>query len=135
MDCSEWKFDKKTPIYIQLYQKIKYGILSGQLPPGETVPSIRQMADILYINTNTAARSYRLLVQDGLIELHRGKKYMTTSNSDFIHAERTQEAKNLYSIYLRNMKALGFSKEESQTFCMLAGEEHFVERSIPLRQV
>ena len=73
MDCSEWKFDKKTPIYIQLYQKIKYGILSGQLPPGETVPSIRQMADVLYINTNTAARSYRLLVQDGLIELHRGK--------------------------------------------------------------
>lgn len=116
MDCSEWKFDKKTPIYIQLYQKIKYGILSGQLPPGKTVPSIRQMAAILHINTNTAARTYNLLSQDGLLVMPRGRKCRITSDSDYIYEKCIQEVTTLCDTYIRTMGELGFSREEARTF-------------------
>lgn len=116
MDYAEWTFDGKCPIYTQLYQKLKYGILSGQLPPGGSVPSIRQMAAILHININTVARSYKLISQDGLVIMPRGRMCSITSDTNFIQEKRTQEAKNLCCNYISTMEALGFSKEEARTF-------------------
>ena len=116
MDYSEWIFDSRCPIYIQLYQKIKYGILCGQLPPGGSIPSIRQMATLLHINTNTVARSYRLISQDKLIVTPRGRKYSVTFDFVFIQEKRVQEAKDLCRNYILAMQELGFSGKEAQIF-------------------
>ena len=43
MNYMEWTFDEKSPIYKQLAHRLKYGILSGRLLPGENIPSIRSM--------------------------------------------------------------------------------------------
>ncbi len=116
MNYTKWTFGGKSPLYTQLYQKFRYSIFNGQLQPGESVPSIRQMAATLHINVNTVARAYKLLNQDGLVLMPRGRKCYVTPNTSFIQGKRDQEAKVLCCNYIQTMEALGFSKEEALTF-------------------
>lgn len=44
MNYKEWAFHDVEPVYLQLVQKIEYAILSKQLPAGEELPSVREMA-------------------------------------------------------------------------------------------
>ncbi len=123
MNYAEWTFGGKRPLYIQLYQKLRYSIFNGQLRPGESVPSIRQMAAALHININTVARAYKLINQDGLVLMPRGRKCYVTPNTAFIQKKRDQEAKVLCCNYICTMGALGFSKEEALTFIQEYGHD------------
>lgn len=116
MNYTEWTFDEKSPIYIQLAHKLKYDILSGKLLPGENIPSIRSMAAMLRLNVNTVARSYRLLNQDGLVYTHRNKKYNVTSDSVLVNQKRLQEVELLCRNYIRAMTGLGFSLKDILSF-------------------
>ncbi len=116
MNYTKWTFGGKSPLYTQLYQKFRYSIFNGQLQPEESVLSIRQMAATLHINVNTVARAYKLLNQDGLVLMPRGRKCYVTPNTSFIQGKRDQEAKVLCCNYIQTMEALGFSKEEALTF-------------------
>ena len=116
MNYIEWTFDEKSPIYKQLAHRLEYGILSGRLLPGEDIPSIRSMADMLHLNVNTVARSYRLLNQASLIYTHRNKNYTVTSDNDFVNQKRLQEVRLLYRNYIKAMSELGFSQEDILSF-------------------
>ena len=116
MNYTEWNFDEKSPIYIQLAHKLKYDILSGRLLPGENIPSIRSMAAMLRLNVNTVARSYRLLNQDGLVYTHRNKNYNVTSDSVLVNQKRLQEVELLCRNYIRAMTELGFSLKDILSF-------------------
>ena len=67
--------DLETPVPIveQLRGEIRQAIALGRLLPGDTLPTVRQLADDLGINLNTVARAYRLLEQDGLVTSIRGR--------------------------------------------------------------
>ena len=69
-----------TPVFAQLIDQIKKGVLDGELNPGSALPSIRQLANDLDLNHNTVAKAYRLLERDAVIET---KGYRGT----FIHQE------------------------------------------------
>ena len=60
-----------TPIYIQLRNAIVKGIGNGELLPNESLPTVRQMAEDLGINTMTVNKSYSLLKAEGFIEVDR----------------------------------------------------------------
>jgi GntR family transcriptional regulator len=64
------------PVFSQLIDQIKKAVLSGALNPGDTLPSIRQLANDLALNHNTVAKAYRLLERDSVIET---KGYRGTS--------------------------------------------------------
>ena len=49
----EWKFRSDLPIYSQLVEQIKLGIVSGSLLPGERLMSVRDMATEAGVNPNT----------------------------------------------------------------------------------
>ncbi len=49
------------PVYVQVADQLRLLMSSGALPPGEPLPSVRQLAGDLGVNLNTIARSYRLL--------------------------------------------------------------------------
>jgi len=65
-------WDEVTPIYLQLRSTVVRRILSGSLPEGEAVPSVRQVAAEEKINPLTISRAYQLLVDEGLLEKRRG---------------------------------------------------------------
>ncbi len=116
MNYTAWTFDEKSPIYIQLAHKLRYSILGGRLLPRESIPSIRSMADMLHLNVNTVARSYRLLNQEGLINTHRNKSYTVTSGCNYVNQKRLQEMRLLCRNYIRVMSRLGFSQEDILLF-------------------
>ena len=57
-----------TPLYLQLYNQLRYLMASGRLRPGEELPPIRVLAEKLVINPSTVARAYRELETERLVE-------------------------------------------------------------------
>lgn len=60
--------EDSNPPFAQLIEQIKQAVSSGQLGPGEPLPSIRQLANDLEINNKTVAKAYRLLERDSVIQ-------------------------------------------------------------------
>ncbi len=74
------KIDDPVPLFAQLVAQIKQAVLGDKIAPGDALPSIRQLANDLDLNTKTVAKAYRLLERDGVIE---AKGYRGT----FVHPD------------------------------------------------
>ena len=72
--------DDATPLFTQLMQQIKDAVLAGAVKPGDALPSIRQLANDLDLNSKTVAKAYRLLERDSVIQT-RGYR------GTFVHPE------------------------------------------------
>jgi GntR family transcriptional regulator len=60
--------DSRTPQFEQLIEQIKAAVTGGVLKPGDALPSIRQLANDLELNSKTVAKAYKLLERDSVIE-------------------------------------------------------------------
>jgi GntR family transcriptional regulator len=72
--------DAPVPVFSQLIDQIKTAVLGDQLRPGDPLPSIRQLANDLNLNSKTVAKAYRLLERDSVIQT-RGYR------GTFVHPE------------------------------------------------
>ena len=63
----------KAPIYQQIKEQIQAAILSGDLQPGEALPSLRTLAKELRISVLTVTRAYTELEQEGFVANVQGK--------------------------------------------------------------
>jgi len=61
-----------VPIYLQIGEQIRLLIHQGRLEPGQLMPTVRSLAVDLEINSNTVARVYHDLQNEGLLVLRRG---------------------------------------------------------------
>jgi GntR family transcriptional regulator len=61
------------PLYEQISESIKEKIFSGELVPGDSLPSIRQLAQDLKISVITTKRAYFELEQQKLVITRPGK--------------------------------------------------------------
>jgi GntR family transcriptional regulator len=68
------------PLYRQLMDQVRRMIASGNLKPGETLPSVRALAEQHAVNPMTISKAYALLENEGLLERNRGKP-MTVARS------------------------------------------------------
>ena len=59
-------------VYVQIENHVQFAIASGQLKPGDQLPSVRELSERLDINPNTVAKSYRDLEVMGLVYTRRG---------------------------------------------------------------
>ena len=64
-------FSGKLPIYLQIRNQIVLGIASGELAPGEKLPTIRDLAEQSGVNMMTVSKAYSLLKQEGYITTDR----------------------------------------------------------------
>jgi GntR family transcriptional regulator len=77
-------FKSGKPVYLQVVDQIKAAAASGALRPGESLPSIRPLAEQLRINRNTVAKAYAELEGQGVIETIAGKGcFLRENNSPF----------------------------------------------------
>ncbi len=60
--------EDSLPVFAQLIAQIKGAVLSGEMSPGDALPSIRQLANDLELNSKTVAKAYRLLERDSVIQ-------------------------------------------------------------------
>jgi len=73
MKKSPPQWNEHQPIYRQLMERLIARILDGTYLEGEMVPSVRQLASDCEVNPLTAAKAYKELARDGLIERVRGE--------------------------------------------------------------
>lgn len=69
----EIDFNSDEALYIQLRNQIIVGIATSQLQAGESLPSVRQLAEYVGINMHTVNKAYALLKQEGYLKLDRRK--------------------------------------------------------------
>lgn len=62
-----WKFNSDRPVYQQIMESIRGAILSGELQPGQKVPSVRELAAEAKVNPNTMQRALSELEREGLL--------------------------------------------------------------------
>ena len=77
------------PIYEQITRQIKTQILSGELPEGEALPSIRRLAQDLQISVITTKRAYDELEREGFINTVGGKgTFVAVQNQELLREKR-----------------------------------------------
>ena len=65
--------ESDTPIYMQVRDQIVAGVASGELKPGDPLPSVREFARDLGVNYHTVNKSYALLRDEGYVDM-RGRR-------------------------------------------------------------
>ena len=107
-----WQFSGDAPIYSQLIEQIKVGIVSGVFPPGERLPSVRDLATEAGVNPNTMQRALTELERDGLVYSQRTAGRFVTEDNTMINTAKRSLAQRHVKIFLEAMLQLGFQKEE-----------------------
>lgn len=79
-------FESEEALYIQLCNQIIMGIATDLLHEGETLPSVRQLADEIGINMHTVNKAYAVLRQDGFLRLDRRRGAVVALDMDKLRA-------------------------------------------------
>ena len=105
----KWQFSNDAPIYSQLIAQIKVGIVSGAFPPGERLPSVRDLATEAGVNPNTMQRALAQLETEGLVRTERTSGRYVTEDTELIEQLRTEAARKLAEEFLVKMRGIGYS--------------------------
>lgn len=104
----EIDFNSDEAIYVQLQNQIIMGIAMDLLREGDTLPSVRQLADTVGINMHTVNKAYSVLKQEGFIQLDRRRGAVIAIDIDKAQALLKMKAQ------LKVMLAKGFCKQISR---------------------
>jgi GntR family transcriptional regulator len=76
--------DRSNPtlLHEQVAAEIRRAISNGEAKPGERIPQARDLATVLGVNTNTVLRALRLLRDEGLVEMGRGRAITVTGTPE-----------------------------------------------------
>ena len=108
----KWQFSNDAPIYSQLIEQVKVGIVSGAFPPGERLPSVRDLAVEAGVNPNTMQRALTELERDGLVYSQRTAGRFVTEDTEMIRTAKEELAHRQIKGFLTAMFRLGYEKAE-----------------------
>lgn len=101
------------PIYLQILQYIKRGIIAGTVTDGDELPSRRMLSALLGVNPNTVQKAYRMLEEEGLISSHSGAKSYMVLNDETVARVRGELLEGDAVGIVSSMKQMGLSKAEA----------------------
>lgn len=79
-------FDSEEALYVQLCNQIIRGIATEMLHEGDSLPSVRQLADEIGINMHTVNKAYAVLRQEGFLRLDRRRGAVIALDMDKLRA-------------------------------------------------
>ncbi|NLG86703.1 MAG: GntR family transcriptional regulator [Firmicutes bacterium] len=101
------------PIYEQIKDQIKEGIIKGIFQPGDKLPSVRELSTMLTINPNTVSKAYQELEREKAIETVRGRgTFIVEDYRPQLDQERLQEISDLLRKVVVEAHYLGLSKQQ-----------------------
>ena len=101
------------PLYVQIADRIRIAVATGDLPPGGALPSVRQLASQLRVNPATVVQAYRELEEAGVVESRQGAgTFVRELGEPKREAERQRLARRLVRHLLQDASALGVSRED-----------------------
>ena len=110
----ELDFRSSIPIYLQVVEQVKRLLATGQLQPGDQLPTVRSLATELRVNFNTIARAYRILDESGIISTQQGRgTYILEASAPEADEDlRRQALEELTAHFLEDLARLGVRPEE-----------------------
>ena len=108
-----WDLDTDRPIYAQLVERIQMQIVSGYYPPGERLPSVRDLAAVAAVNPNTMQKAFAELERSGLIVTQRTNGRTVTEDEELIKSIKSDLAKEQVRDFFTKMKELGYTEHEA----------------------
>ncbi|WP_085993523.1 GntR family transcriptional regulator [Oceanobacillus senegalensis] len=113
-------FNKRDPVYVQVVRLFKEQIATGNLEPGQEIPSRRELANRLKINPNTAQRAYKEMEEAALIFTEGNSPSKITRDEKILHSVREElisEAVDTFVTAIRPMnipigEVVGLIKEK-----------------------
>lgn len=106
----EIDFNSDEAIYMQLCNQIIYGIATSRIREGESLPSVRQLAEEIGINMHTVNKAYAVLREEGIIHLDRRKGAVIAIDIDKMQALETM--KGQLSVVLAKGRCKNITKED-----------------------
>ena len=106
----------EVPIYVQLRNEVVVGIGKGELKPGEGLPTVRQMAEDLGVNTMTVNKAYGILKDQGFIEIDRRHGARVNPQEDKFGVFR-EKAEERLLVLIAEATARGLEKSEFMGLC------------------
>lgn len=108
--------NENLPIYMQIMDKIRAAIVSGELAAGSKVASVRELAEEFGVNPNTMQRALAEMEREGLLISERTTGRFVTADTEIIDQVRKEAAEKIVKEFLQKMKELGFNKEQIEEF-------------------
>lgn len=119
-----WSFSSDRPVYLQIAQRIRRSVLSGEYPPGAQIPSVRQLALEAAVNPNTVQHAFSDLESEGII-LSRGTQgRFVTDDTAIIERCRQAVAQQYVRSFLNDLRQLGITAEQAISMIKEAEHEH-----------
>lgn len=101
------------PLYVQIADRLRVAVATGEVRPGLPLPSVRQLSSELRVNPATVVQAYRELEQAGIVESRQGAgTFVREVPADRKEADRVREARKLVRRMLQEASSLGVSHEE-----------------------
>ena len=107
-----WDLDNKRSIYLQIVEEIEKRIMTGVYRPGSRLTSVRDLANEAGVNPNTMQKALAELERTGLVYSVRTSGRFVTEDTERIKEMKKEAAKEASEQFIRQMRELGFSKEE-----------------------
>ena len=109
-------FTNDKAIYIQMADRLCDEILAGTYKDDDRIPSVREYAVMLQVNTNTAVKAYDQLARDGIIYNKRGLGYFVTAGAkkEIKKARKHEFMKQRLPELFRQMQLLDITIEDIQ---------------------
>ena len=106
----EIDFNSDEALYLQLRNQIISGIATSQFQEGDTLPSVRQLADTIGINMHTVNKAYSVLKQEGFVKVDRRKGAVIAIDIDKMQA--IEDLKRDMQVLLAKSSCKQISREE-----------------------
>jgi len=105
--------DDPMPIFSQLVVQIKQAVASEKVKPGDPLPSIRQLANDLDVNSKTVSKAYKLLERDAVIQTrgYRGT-FVHPQAKDNCQIDLKAWMTNQFEEFIAKMKDAGVTDSE-----------------------
>lgn len=108
--------NENLPIYMQIMDKIRAAIVSGELAAGEKIATVRELAEDFGVNPNTMQRALSELEREGLLISERTTGRFVTKDIGIIDAARREAAEEIVREFLQKMRNMGFTREQIEDF-------------------
>jgi len=111
------------PLYRQIIDQFRRGILEGDINPGEALPSIRALAADLSISVITTKRAYDELEAEGLLEIIPGRGCFAAGSNQMLRERRMKLLEELLSDVIKQAEYLEIPLNELMAMIKVLKEE------------
>lgn len=103
-----------APVYLQIVEAVRHQVATGALAQGQRLPTVRDLAQVLQVDRNTALRAYRVLHREGVISVQhgRGTFVRATAQQPHLTKHRRHALETLMDEGVARALSLGYAPRE-----------------------